>query len=359
MPHHTILVIDDEPSNRNAIVRQFEEYDYRFVEAGNGREGLDRLHSGDQPDLVLLDIRMPVMDGFGFLREYQQRPEAERAPVCVMTSLGDSRTRTHAVELGADDFITKPLDPVELETRIRSMLRISSYQRALVKMNADLERTVRIRTSKLQHALDDLEESRGKYARAYHEMIGRICCLSSINQLTSTGNHRRTGVCAAAIAWLMGFTAESSEHIALATQLQDIGMLALPERLRAADPATLDAAEQRVYYSHTLIGSQLFADSDMPLLHVAQNICLTHHARYDGMGYPAGLMGNAIPEESRILAIAQCIVSHMQAGRTPADNLAIIREKLSEGRNAAFDPAIVDMLVESSESLANLLEQCA
>lgn len=357
MASNTILIIDDEPANRRTIIRQFDQYDFQFQEAGNGQEALKVLTTA-MPDLILLDIRMPVMDGFGFLRQYNDQYGRNRAPVCVMTGMGDAQTRLQSVALGADDFITKPFDSIELETRVTSLLRISTFQRDLLTLNTNLEKLIRVRTSKLQQTLDELEESRRKNVRAYREMINRICSLSSLNQLAVNGRPNGVGVCAAAIAWLLGLPAETSENIALAAQLHDIGMLALPERLRCVDATTLNSLDRRVYFSHTLIGSQLFADSDIPLLQLAHNICAGHHEHFDGSGNPNNLRSSDIPLEARIFSIAFSIVENMQPGQPRDNQLLAIRNLLREGANRKFDPDIVNLLLESEDSLENLIDQC-
>lgn len=357
MTGNAILIVDDEPANRRTIIRQFDQYDFLFLEAGNGLEALNLLTT-DMPDLILLDIRMPVMDGFGFLEQYADQYERNRVPVCVMTGMGDAQTRLQSIALGADDFITKPFDPIELETRITSLLRISTFQRGLVTLNANLEKLIRVRTSKLQQTLDELEESRRKNVRAYREMINRICSLSSLNPLAVNGRSNRVGVCAAAIAWLLGLPAETSENIALSAQLHDIGMLALPERLRGSDPTTLNSMDREVYFSHALIGSQLFADSDIPLLQLTHKICASHHEHFDGSGHPNRLRSNDIPLEARIFSIAFSIVEHLQPGTLRDNQLHAIRNLLQEGANRQFDPDVLSLLLESEDSLKNLIDQC-
>ena len=111
-----VLLVDDEVNNRNSIKRLFEDYDLDFIEAGNGEEALNVVKTNDV-DLILLDIKMPVMDGFGFLDHYEDLGLKPKPPVCIMTAFNDSDTRRKAIYLGADDFINKPIDPVAYETK--------------------------------------------------------------------------------------------------------------------------------------------------------------------------------------------------------------------------------------------------
>ena len=133
-----VLLVEDEVSNRNAVKRVLRTQEIAFLESGNGREALEVLEQ-HRPDLILLDISMPVMNGYGFLKEFRSNDANRPIPVCVMTASSDDVSRRKAIDLGADDFIAKPVDPTELQTRVKSMLRIRSYQKQLNQSNAMLE----------------------------------------------------------------------------------------------------------------------------------------------------------------------------------------------------------------------------
>lgn len=154
----TILLVEDEQPYRNAVKRMLEDGERRFLEADHGEQALALLQS-DAVDLVLLDLVMPNMDGFTFLKTFRRNADWRGIPVCVMTAWSDSTNRREAIELGADDFVGKPVDHVELETRVKSLLRIGQYQRQLSDLNAKLEAKVQERTRHLQAALEELEEA--------------------------------------------------------------------------------------------------------------------------------------------------------------------------------------------------------
>lgn len=133
-----ILLVEDGEFNRNAVKRVLRDHDLAFFEADNGQEALDLL-AGKSVDLVLLDLSMPVMDGYGFLKHFRANPAWQRIPVCVMTGWSDSEHRRLAADLGADDFVLKPMDSTELQIRVQAMLRMSDYQRELGELRARLE----------------------------------------------------------------------------------------------------------------------------------------------------------------------------------------------------------------------------
>lgn len=132
-----VLLVEDGEHSRKSVIRALRTLDLEFMEAGDGRAALDML-AREQADLVLLDLSMPVMDGFEFLMHFRANPAWQNVPVCVMTAWSDSERRRRAVELGADDFVLKPMDNTELQVRVLSMLRMSEYQREVGELRARL-----------------------------------------------------------------------------------------------------------------------------------------------------------------------------------------------------------------------------
>lgn len=351
MNQDRILIVDDEPANRRTLIRQLDEQPLLFLEAGNGREALAQLEQAT-PDLILLDLCMPEMDGFAFLRALASRPEPRKIPVCVMTGLDDADTRRKSIQLGADDFISKPFDPVELETRITSLLRISRYQRDLHHLNSTLENRVRQRTHTLQIAVEELEHTREANARAYREMLERISELVALNPGTGARTACRAGHYAAALARHLHLDDDTCNNIALAGQLHDLGLLALPEKLRHTPPARFSAEEKILYYNHTRLGARLFDDSDTPLLRLAHDICACHHEHFDGSGLPNGLRGPRIPLEARLFSLALFLAEKCPEGSAPTDEL---RQHLQHDAGRQFDPELVALLLQD-DRLHRLLQ---
>ncbi|RLT96924.1 response regulator [Ketobacter sp.] len=349
-----ILLVDDEINNRNAILRLFEDYDIEFIEAGNGQEALDQLQS-HPVDLILLDIKMPIMDGFGFLERFSDLRMKPKPPVCVMTAFNDSTTRRKSIYLGADDFINKPIDPVELETRIASLLRISHFQQDLNAFNQSLEERVNQRTQQLQQAHEKLKATEKANARAYREMIGRVARLTQFNQSINRIDPHRLGLCAAAIGWLCDLPEEQAENLSLSSQLHNIGMLALPEKLREAPAEGLTRDQLVILSSHTKMGSDLFKQSEIPLLKQTHNICLYCEEHYDGSGLPNKVKGDSIPIEARIFTAARLIMETL--AQYPEDRVSRVRSALQDHSHHLVDPDIVDLLTRDPETLDNLIRE--
>ncbi|MAR89553.1 MAG: hypothetical protein CML06_01545 [Pseudomonadales bacterium] len=347
-----LLLVDDEANNRNAIRRLFEDYDLEFTDAEHGEEALERL-AQQRFDLMLLDIKMPVMDGFEFLTRYSDLDLKPKPPVCVMTAFSDSTTRRKAIYLGATDFINKPIDPVELETRVASLLRISSYQQDLLAFNHNLEQMVEARTRQLKDAHLKLQESEKQRTRAYREMISRITRLTGFNHSEQQLSPHQLALCTAALAWLWGLPKEDTENLTLSAQLYNIGLLAPPEKLREMPPEALTRDELRVLTSYTQIGSGLFQDSEIPLLQQAYRICLNCEEHFDGSGMPSGLSGETIPIEARLLTTARFILNCIR--HQPEPSMDYLRSSLQEHAGTLLDPNIVEMLMQSDDTLDNLI----
>mgnify|MGYP003683236883 CR=1 FL=1 len=350
----SILLVDDEINNRNAVRRQFEDYDIDFLEASNGQDALDLLKQHDI-DLILLDIKMPIMDGFTFLETFSDSKERAKPLICVMTGFNDSTTRRKAIYLGADDFINKPIDPIELETRIASLLRIRHQQHDLKILNQSLEERVEQRSKQLLTTLEQLKESKKQNTQAYREMITRICGLMQINTTVSRLNPRKLGYCTTVLGKLHGLPEEQLENLSLSSQLYNIGMLALPEKLRESSRDQLNKDELTVLSTHAKLGSDLFRDSDIPLLQQTYNICRYCHERYDGTGLPNGVKSENIPIEARLFAAAHVIMETLID--IPGADSAQVRTILQDHAGTLLDPLIVETILGSKDSLHTIINE--
>lgn len=349
-----ILLVDDEPNNRNSIIRLFEEYDIEFSEAENGQIALDKVRHHSY-DMILLDIKMPVMNGFDFLEHYAELNVRPKPTVCVMTAFSDHETRRKAIYLGADDFINKPLDPIELETRIASLLRISHYQQDLNQFNKALEELVTERTRELRATNEKLKETEKLNARAYREMLTRIAKLAGVGRGPDRPDPYKLGICAAALGWILGMPSEEAEHLSLSAQVYNIGLLALPEKLREAPTESLSKDQLSVLATYTILGSDIFKNATSKLLQQAYNICLYHQEHFDGTGYPHGKRGEDIPLEARLFAAAFLIVETIE--HFPENPLRCVEHALQDHANTLLDPAVVSALLESPDVLGELIKE--
>lgn len=299
----TILLVDDEVNNRSAIRRALHRADLHVLEADNGRHALAVLEAAQAVDLILLDINMPVMDGYAFLDAFRADATNRAVPVCVMTAWADADNRRKAVDLGADDFVGKPVDNVELETRVKSLLRIRDYQKRLHMLNAGLESQVVARTQDLRTALQQLDDARQETERAYREAVLRLAMAAEFKDRVTAAHIQRMSHYAALLARRAGWPEAEADLLLEAAKMHDIGKIGVPDAiLNKAGRLTVE--EMEVMRTHAELGARLLAGSGSRLLQMAETVALTHHERYDGGGYPRGLAAEAIPEIGRIVAIA-------------------------------------------------------
>ncbi|MGC1510108.1 response regulator [Ketobacter sp. MCCC 1A13808] len=347
-----VLLVDDEKNNRNSIIRLFEDSDFTFVQAEHGQDALDILETNSF-DLILLDIKMPVMDGFEFLKRFanvQPRP-----PICIMTAFNDAETRRKAIHLGADDFINKPLDPIELETRIISLLRISRYQQELNHFNKMLESLVADRTKELRETYEKLKVTEKQNSRAYRDMITRIAKLAGYRHGSADIDPRKLSLCVAALGWICDLPVDESENLSLSALVFNIGLLSLPDKLCETPIENLNKDQMTVLLSYTIKGAEIFEGATSNLLKQAYHICLSHRENFDGSGYPYRKKGTDIPIEARLHAAAYLIVETM--GRFPEQPLSHVENALRDHSGVQLDPFIVETLLSNPDTLSDLLEQ--
>jgi putative two-component system response regulator len=346
----TIMVVDDEPLNVRMVRRHLTVAGYQnFVTTSDSAEALLLLGLGD-PDIVLLDIVMPDPGGLEVLSQIRSLAKFEQLPVIILTAIDDSAVKAEALNRGATDFLTKPVDPNELVPRVRNALALKAYHDQLKYQAHRLELEVRSRT-------EELEESR----MAIIQALARAAEYRD----NETGRHAlRVGRYAATIARQLALPEETVRLIELAAPLHDVGKIGIPDAvLLKPDKLTPEETEimqkhcsygkhifepmawdeVRTYCTHTEIGQKLMAVCRSPVLDMAASIALTHHERWDGTGYPLGLAGESIPIAGRITAVAD-VFDALSSKRSykPVFPLERCLAILDEGRQTQFDPAVLD-----------------
>lgn len=323
-----ILIIDDQPANVKLLERLLRAAGYRNVTGvTDPRDGVD-LYRIEGFELVLLDIRMPGMSGFEVMERLKEIEGNSYIPVLVLTAQTDPETRHQALEKGAKDFLTKPFDRIEVLSRIRNLLEVRLLHQDVRGQNRLLEEKVRERTRELHDTRLEVIRRLGRAAEYRDNETGlHIIRMSKYAEL---------------LARHLGLPEEECDLILNASPMHDVGKLGIPDHV-LKKPGKLDAAEWEVMKSHTLIGGALLAGSDSELLLAAQEIALTHHERWDGSGYPAGLAGERIPLTGRISAISD--VFDALTSVRPYKRAWSLEEAVAEIRNQAgrqFDPVVVD-----------------
>jgi len=330
-----ILIIDDERPNIEILEYILRSAGYTApVTTTDSRRALD-LYEEHRPDLVLLDLKMPHLDGHEVLAQLGRViPDDAYVPILVLTSDASPDARRRALSEGAQDFLTKPFSPVEVRLRVENLIETRRLHRALARQNAELEERVRERTAQLTRRAMELEEAR-------IEILQRLARAAEFRD-DATGLHtRRVGHAAAQIVNALGLPSLEVESVERAAPLHDIGKIGIPDTVLLKS-GRLSADEFGVMKTHTVIGGEILSGSDVKLLAMGREIALSHHERWDGAGYPAGLAGDAIPLTGRVVAVADVFdaLTHprpYKAAWSPDAALAEIESQA--GRQ--FDPAIV------------------
>ncbi len=287
-----ILIVDDEEANLKLLEDFCEHLGYKTIKAKNGKEAVE-LAMRDKPDVVLMDVIMPEMDGFEATEALKGKEQTSDIPVIIITSLDSRQDRLKGIASGADDFLTKPVDLDELRLRLRNALERKEFQDFLKDYNRKLEEKVRERTMQLERANNALVAS-------FVETIWRLTLAAEYKD-EETGNHlKRVSLYTKEIASEIGLDREFVERIYYSAPMHDIGKVGIPDSI-LLKPGKLDPEEWKIMKSHTTIGARILEGSKSPFLQMGERICLSHHERYDGGGYPNGLKGEEIPLEGRIM----------------------------------------------------------
>lgn len=330
-----ILAVDDSSANLSFICACLED-EYRVSAAESGEAALAAAKSGTVPDLVLLDVTMPGIDGYETCRRLKQDPRTRSIPVIFLTSLSSEEDEERGLALGAVDYIRKPFSVPILKARVRSQLE-------LVRHREYLEMLVERRTRELRET--------------QHEVVLRLAMAAEYRD-NDTGSHiKRLGYYAMTIAEGMGFSRKDADLMYYASPMHDIGKLGIPDHI-LLKPGKLTEEEWEIMKTHTTIGARLLEGHPSQLLCTASSIALTHHEKWDGSGYPAGLAGEAIPIEGRIVSI--CDVFDALISERPYKPRWSYEEALDEinrlsGRQ--FDPAAVRAFNDAFPELVSIREQ--
>ena len=329
-PDHreVILIVDDEAANLKLMDRMLRQHGYQeLLLLSDPREVLTA-YQARRPDLILLDINMPHLDGYEVMAQLKALGDPLLPPVLVLTAQNSKEYLLRALGAGARDFVTKPFDRAELLMRVRNLLDAQLAHRLLHDQAATLEQLVQERTEALRRTQLDVVRRLGKAAEFRDQ---------------ETGNHilRMSHICAL-LARARGWSESAVELILNASPMHDVGKIGIPDAV-LLKPGKLDAAEWAVMQTHCEIGARLLEGEDSELMRMARAIALSHHEKWDGSGYPHGLAGEAIPEVGRIVAIADVFdaltsVRPYKAAWTEEQALDYVQAN----RGLHFDPGVVD-----------------
>ena len=348
-PAARILIVDDGDQNLRLLERVLRRAGYERIEGFvDPAAGLASFLE-DPPDVLLLDLHMPGLDGFSFIEQVTvpgSRAAEECVPIVVLTGDVDPKVKLRALSVGAKDFLTKPFDRTEVLLRIQNLLETRFLHQTVRQHNAVLEEQVKERTRHLWTAVRDVEEARDGLRRSQEETVSRLSIAAEFrDEETSQHIHRMSQYCLL-LARRAGFDEDASHQIRVASQMHDIGKIGIPDEI-LLKPGKFTPEERSIMEGHAAIGHRILADSESKLLQLAASIALHHHERIDGKGYPNRLAGTAIPVEGRIAAIAD-VFDALTTDRIyrKAFPVATAVSMLREGRGTQFDAELLDVFFD-------------
>ncbi len=368
-----ILIVDDQPDNL-LILEDLLGESHVVHSLDGGHAALAYLGDGGAADLILLDVMMPGLDGFEVCRALKQDPGTRDIPVIFLTTLSSAVDEERGLSLGAEDFIHKPFSPAVVFARVRNHLRLSQSARLLRTRNEDLERLVSERTRHILEQAAELVRRKQQLIAAQDATISAFCSLAEARDY-ETGNHiRRTQHYVRALAeqvrdrepYRSELTAETIDLLFKSAPLHDVGKVAIPDAV-LLKPGKLDREEWEVMKQHTVLGRDaiLQAEADLVVagdsfLRHAREIATSHHERWDGTGYPDGLVGDAIPLSARIMAIAD-VYDALISRRVykPAYSHDDAVHMIMRERGTHFDPGLADAFFEIRGRFLEIAERFA
>ena len=338
----TVLVVDDAPANLNLLAGLLQA-DYRVKLAASGAKALDLVQRA-APDLVLLDVMMPEMDGYEVCRRLKADAATSAIPVLFLTAMTQTEDEARGFQVGAADFIQKPINPMVLQARVRTHLQVKAYQDQLRDRNAWLQDELGQRLQQVDLLRDATlhvmisfaefrDEATGHHVRRTQEYVRTLA-----QHFFDQGQH------------LDVLNANAIDHIAKSAPLHDLGKVATPDHI-LLKPGRHTPEETVIMRQHAMAGWEMLrraADrmaGDADFLHHAMDIARHHHEKWDGSGYPDGLVGEAIPLSARLMAVADVFDALISARPyKPPMHLEKALTIIRDGCGSHFDPAVVAAL---------------
>ncbi len=339
-----ILLVDDEIGNLNVLKRMLNKVGYKnILTAQGGQEGVD-IYSKELPDLMVLDLKMPGLNGFEVMSYLKSKSLGDDYhPILALTAQQDEETRHAALTSGAKDFIAKPFDLPEILARINNMLEVRMLHNEILEQNKSLEERVLKRAKELEKTRQEVLDRLGR-ASEYRD--------------NETGMHVvRMGLYAETLSRQIKLPDAQCNLILQASPLHDVGKIGVPDHI-LLKPGKLDEAEWEIMKSHCKIGAEILSNSHSKLLQTAEVIALNHHEQWSGGGYPNGISGEDIPLEARIVAVCDvfdALTSERPHKKPWSPEKAM--EEIESKSGELFDPELVQALIRCLPHMEEISKQ--
>lgn len=331
----TILVVDDNPENIDVLSGVLSNR-YRIKAAVNGKVAIKIAKAIPKPDLILLDVMMPEIDGYEVCKKLKQDPKTCKIPVIFVTAKTAQKDEEYGFSLGAADYITKPISPPLVLARIKAQLNLYDQSR-------HMEKLVQERTAELNETRIEIIRRLGRAAEYKDNETGmHVIRMSKYTKLLAEKSSHDT-------VWI--------DHLYNAAPMHDIGKIGVPDNV-LLKPGKLDYDEWQLIKMHCEYGVEIIGEHASPLLHMAREVALYHHEKWNGEGYPYGLSGEDIPLSARIVAIAD-VFDALTSERpykkawSVKDAIALIQDEAGKH----FDPSLVPPFIESLPDIIKIMKQ--
>ena len=297
-----ILVVDDNKLSRKMTEDLLISIGHEVITAENGTDAIDQARNL-HPDIVILDVVMPVMDGFTACAKLKKDEKTKHIPIILVTSLEGRESKLRGLSVGANDFLAKPVDEAELTIRTKNLLRIKKIEDLLRQHNEELDSQVRERTRQLSDTLDKLQLSKEDLNKSYLDTIFKLTAVAEYKDGFTAAHIKKVGYYCRVLSRELGWSEELQEMIFYASPMHDIGKVGVPSEI-LLKAVRLTEEEFALMKTHTVSGARILHGSNSKFLQMAEIIAQNHHERWDGSGYPEGLRGEEIPVAGMVMSLA-------------------------------------------------------
>jgi len=347
-----ILIVDDEAVNVKLLQRVLEHGHFENIFSTQDPTQVSQLHKDNNFHLIILDLNMPVLDGFEVLEKLQKEYQKNCPAILVLTAQSQQEHKQRALQMGANDYLTKPFDQIEILARVENMITVQLARELLADQNMALEQQVQKRTAELTKAHKALYDSRLQVVR----ILGRAAEYRD----NETGLHIiRMSQISALIGGYLGMSDDEVEILLHASPMHDIGKIGIPDNI-LLKPGKFTPKEWKIMQTHTSIGGDILNSGEGDLLDMACVIALSHHEKFDGSGYPLGISGENIPLVGRICALADvfdALTSVRPYKKSWSLNKTI--SYIKENTGSHFDPSIAKVFLNHLEEMLEIKDQYA